>query len=926
MPWKKEQGCLANESMWPRRARRGSCSVLASALVATTLCLAATNLAAQSDPPRLPAGVSSPEQAFFLGAGADASLARTAATSLADGMANVDANLVMLHHEQATGRLAADARRSVVRMAQQDGRMVAVEVTVEDAKQALEDLTALGMTRGSAAGSMVGGFLPIDVLDEAAALPGVRMIVPAVKLTNVGATTSQGDEAMCTDDTRTSQGINGAGIKVGVISDSYDAEDAAPEDVTSGDLPMGVQVLADGEPGTDTDEGRAMAQIVHDVAPGAALAFHTANGGQAAMAGAITALRNAGCHIIVDDIRYLTEPMYQDGVIAQAAQAAVNNGVAYFSAAGNYAANSYENGFNGNINGTVGIYGGVLHAWNGSADIYNQYTLPDGGRLEFTFQWDDPHFAVSNPVGASTNMAIYLVDNTLTVIAGSNINNIGSNPTELFSYTNTTGVAQNVSLVIERVAGPAPVRMKYIIVRNDATAQEYAAQENKATLWGTPNAAGAIAVGAAGYYDTPAFGTNPPVIQPFSSLGGTPIRWNQAGASITQVIRNKPEIVAPDDGNTTFFGDDIAADADTFPNFTGTSAAAPHAAGMAALLLQWHGGPGSLSPAQIRSQLIQSTVEMNTPGFDFLTGNGLINACAIMDDGDGVNGDVEFAVPSLAGSTFQPTGDGNGDDILDRTQTYVSSFPNAVTAEYLSLEATAGVQFSNITTNNAFALPGTPLNQNYPWGVWSFRMSGTNVDPGGINVVRVYLSTEPSPLPQSYWKTDGAGTWTKLPAAGPGFAGSLYNGSRLITLRLQDAVGATNIYDLNPAAGVIDDPGGFANGSVLAVDLSSFTATRTATGVEVEWTTAAELDTAGFNLWRGTTASHGVRISSTLIPAEGSASSGATYGFADAGAPAEAAAYWLEEIQLDGSSLFYGPATVGAAGEATSGVGGWMMY
>ena len=39
-----------------------------------------------------------------------------------------------------------------------------------------------------------------------------------------------------------------------------------------------------------TDEGRAMLEIVHDLAPGAALAFHTAEGGQANFARGILAL------------------------------------------------------------------------------------------------------------------------------------------------------------------------------------------------------------------------------------------------------------------------------------------------------------------------------------------------------------------------------------------------------------------------------------------------------------------------------------------------------------------------------------------------------------------------------------------------------------------------------------------------------------
>ena len=96
---------------------------------------------------------------------------------------------------------------------------------------------------------------------------------------------------------------------------------APPQDIANGDLPRDVLVLKDlsDVPSDDcSDEGRAMMQLIHDVAPGSPQAFYTAFESQEDFAAGIRALADAGSKVIVDDIIYFAEPMFEDGIIAQA--------------------------------------------------------------------------------------------------------------------------------------------------------------------------------------------------------------------------------------------------------------------------------------------------------------------------------------------------------------------------------------------------------------------------------------------------------------------------------------------------------------------------------------------------------------------------------------------------------------------------------
>ncbi|MDQ3291942.1 MAG: S8 family peptidase, partial [Bacteroidota bacterium] len=143
---------------------------------------------------------------------------------------------------------------------------------------------------------------------------------------------------------------------------------------------------------------------------------------------------------------------------------------------------------------------------------------------------------------------------------------------------------------------------------------------NSSTIYGHSNATGAISTGAVFWGDTPAYGAQKPSMESFSSAGGTPILFYTDGKRTKEVVRQKPEIMAPDGGNTTFFGQLV----DGKYYFFGTSAAAPHAAAVAALMQESAGY--TLSRDQILKAMQETAFDMEEPGFDFDSGYGFLNA------------------------------------------------------------------------------------------------------------------------------------------------------------------------------------------------------------------------------------------------------------------------------------------------------------
>ena len=585
-----------------------------------------------------------------------------------------------------------------------DGYIAIDAVAADDAQALLSRLEGLGLRGGAVYGRMVSGKLPVGAIDALEGVKGLKSAAPAAALTRAGLVTSRGDVTMRSDLVRDEFEVDGRGVVVGTLSDSYDCLGGAAAGVASGDLPPGV-VVQDDTACPASEEGRAMMEFIRDVAPGAGQAFHTAFNGQADFASGIVELATvAQADIVVDDIIYFAEPMFQDGIIAQAVDQVVDMGVAYFSSAGNSAREAYESDFRDS--GIPGVFGPFTrrHDFDPGPGVDDLQTVTFGnGFTIFSFQWDEPFFSVSGPPGSASDMDLLFYDMDgnllpflpfnlpLVVFQGFSDNIFSGDPVEVAGVLNL-GPAVQLQVGLELFAGPAPNVVKYVYFDGaPTTVDEF--DTASGSVYGHSNAAGAEAVGATAWFNTPPFNPNVtrPIINSFSSAGPTPILFKPNGKRLKKPkIRKKPGIVGPDGGNTTFFGNDLSfsvpgtTEPDGFPNFFGTSAAAPHVAAAAALYIQARtddddgadkkGDEGDdddddddddrpPTPKEIYRAFQKTAVDMDDPltpafdkGFDFRTGFGFIDLFAALggddddDDEDEDDADKQGLVASLDGA------------------------------------------------------------------------------------------------------------------------------------------------------------------------------------------------------------------------------------------------------------------------------------
>jgi hypothetical protein len=396
--------------------------------------------------------------------------------------------------------------------------------------------------------------------------------------------------------------VDGTGIRVGVLSDSFNDLGGAAADEASGALPgaASIEVLED-LPSGGSDEGRAMMQIVHDIAPGADLAFYTAFGGEQDFANGILALAAAGCKVICDDVSYYDEPFFQNGIVAQAIETVEAEGVTYVTSAGNNGSAAYQAAWTP----IAGLFDGIalINAESFAGRLVQTVTVGFNSNYDvpFLLEWNEPYGA------ASSNLELLVFENGTLV--GTATNSDVGEPQNPWTGVLLPGGATYQIAIEDLSPASSPGLIKEIAAGDGIPVTISGA--NTGTVYGHAMTPGVITAGAVSAADTPAFGVTPPQSESFSSTGaGTELLFNDNGTPISPPQLLSPVVVSGlDDIQTTLPGG--------LGDFYGTSAASASLAGIAALIL----ANPDLTPAQVEAIVTQSTVPMANPA---VSGAGLV--------------------------------------------------------------------------------------------------------------------------------------------------------------------------------------------------------------------------------------------------------------------------------------------------------------
>lgn len=573
---------------------------------------------------------------------------------------------------------------------------VLVEIYAKGHTQDLKEIwQASGFKLVSSNHNQMVGWVPLAALPKLEGHPNIKSVrsVPRAH-TDLGEGRNSGIEAMSVDLVRQNRLLDGKGVKIGILSSSYDLKGDATAGVLGGDLPgagnpngytQPVVVVREGAddvfgPG-NVDEARAMAEVIHDIAPAAELFIVGMPDGVTPLliADAIQLLVDAGVDIIVDDLSGLrNDAFYQDGLASRKIDEVVDDlDIIYFTSAGNNGKGGREGRtrfYQSNFK-PQNIFGGKMHKFvniapNSIDNVFLPlvYTSTDS-LVRLTMQWDEPWGSLGSKSAQ--------LDVRLVVLTGKGelgtipVNVLGDAQVDLFGQIENNGGKIFIGII---AFGDLPGNIRLTIdTRNfDVADPGY----NAPTVIGHKRAKRAIAVGAAGWFNTPrgagtwndvyasqipnlveaddrksailGFSGSPSVLFNTSdsttyitnsSVGGSKILFDNNGNRLTNgQSRKNPWITGADGAETTFFSRYIPS-IDQYL-FFGSSCSSPAVAAIGALLFQASGN--TMKPGQMRNLFKNTAEDMDDPyhkgfqedpadpdfktGYDLASGYGFVNA------------------------------------------------------------------------------------------------------------------------------------------------------------------------------------------------------------------------------------------------------------------------------------------------------------
>ena len=494
---------------------------------------------------------------------------------------------------------------------------------------------------------VIEGWIAPERLAQIASVAGVRRVAlpsyaifPSLKATPAasaaGAINSNGVAIMHADQFISQTGLNGTGVTVGVQS-------AGISNITviqqRGELPA-VQIVkpADGGTAPAGDEGTALLEEIHAVAPGAALAY-CGPATYVEYTSCLSQMVSAGATILVDDIIFPQQDLLSsDSSEVQAVEQllAQNPSVALFTAAGNYNGSYWEGSYSPVALSSLGLTPLTCgtqtdnYVAQFSGDPTDVLTMSQPSNVPVAFSWADP------PNQNSSKFDLIWI-NTANDVQGCLS---AATATDNLISQGVTFNGQSYQLFIATPDATAAGKFLKLWIGGDGLTS---LSRSTAGSIVTPQAfaSGAVTVGAVNGSD--AVGNQ---IEPFSSLGPATLTFPQ-----TSHIQ-APVLVAPDGVNVDAVGTYFAGNLFPDGNFYGTSAAVPNAGAVAALI---RAGYPAFTGAQLVNVLTQGATKLGSVAPDGTFGFGRVDAIGALNVAITIAGNPAAPPPPTNSPPTPPT-------------------------------------------------------------------------------------------------------------------------------------------------------------------------------------------------------------------------------------------------------------------------------